>query len=236
VKFILPVLSLIILISCSQSPCIDVGYIYINPIPQAPIDRHLKAVGDFSYALDYLKYIDSTKNAIHKKAALSLIKKLAAILVNNPKYLPGYPKYNSNRDLLEKYGFPLLPGVDTTTWCNVFVYDVIELYYPGKARRICERRGINFTDANEMVYMCELRLKRVDKYRAMMLAESGRLAIVAAKGIGDNDGHLALLLPSIPNRPLYVAQAGVVNGFVELSWAFAVGAGIVEAPKYYEVL
>lgn len=224
-----------LLLSCSQFPNVKEGLSFFNRIP-APISQsYLPAIQDFSYALRYLSWIEATGNQKAQKPAIDLMRKLARLLKDRPQYAPGYPRYNSNRDLLEKYDFPLLPGVDQSTWCNMYVFDAVELFYPGRGRALCEWRGIWFTDSDEMSALCEKRLRQITQKKAIILANTGKLVIVSSKGIGKNKAHFAVLLPTIQGEPLRVAQAGSVNGFIRFDYAFALGAGIVEAPRYYEI-
>lgn len=206
---------------------------------------------DFKYLIEFLNFVDKSNSEKEYFGALKLLRESVSILTKDFSLMPGYCKDNENRRLLNQYFFPILPGIDNTTWCTYFVFRMMLIMCEEKALYICDQtEKIGYTTADEMVnavIKCSRTniLRKLSWQQAQAEANQGKLVIVAADGLFDeisfrkNSGHVAIVCPAYHPvnglSDMFVIQAGVINGIVALTWAFALGGGIVQAPQFYGI-
>lgn len=205
---------------------------------------------DFKYLIDYLRIVDKNRSIDAYRRPIALLQQAVNVL-KDFSLMPGYCKDNDNRHLLNRYGFPVLPGIDNTTWCTYFVFRLMLVVFEEKALYLCDAtKKIGYTTADEMVSSiidCRTRgiFREISWLEAQKEANQGKVVIVAAEGLYNsethikNSSHVAIVCPTYQAGgsmfDMYVIQAGVINGIVKLSWAFALRGNIVAQPRFFKL-
>jgi len=119
-----------------------------------------------------------------------------------------------------------------TTWCNRFLFRVMQRL-SGSAVSLCEEKGINFTNANQMIANMENRLVELSESVVMDKILSGYFVVCGRKNESGH-GHVALVIGKEGSK-IMIAQAGKKTGVMSLEEGFGGDLSKVKFFCYSEV-